>query len=66
MGPLPIPTLPGSPVPPVIVQAPNGRTGRNLSLASNLNLSIRSLMSFRDVFVDRKRIQFNAKLMEGK
>ena len=34
-------------------------------MISDLNKSIRSLMSFRDIFVDRKRIQFTSKLTEG-
>ena len=34
-------------------------------MGSDLNKSIRSLMSIRDVFVDRKRIQFGCKITEG-
>ena len=42
------------------------RHSRNVSMGSDLlNKSIRSLISFRDVFVDRKRIQFISKVMEG-
>ena len=54
MPPLPIAMLPSSP-----------RHSRNVSIGSDLNRSIRSLISFRDVFVDRKRIQFSSKVMEG-
>ena len=49
-----------------IVQLPHSpRTSRQPSMGSDLNKSIRSLMSFRDVFVDRKRIQFGCKITEG-
>ena len=51
----PIPILPSSP-----------RHSRNISIVSDFNKSIRSLISFRDIFVDRKRIQFTSKVIEGK
>ena len=50
----PIPILPSSP-----------RHSRNMSIVSDFNKSIRSLISFRDIFVDRKRIQFTSKVIEG-
>ncbi|XP_019853782.1 PREDICTED: tyrosine-protein kinase RYK-like [Amphimedon queenslandica] len=69
--PLNVSTLPNSPShplppPPFTPFPPFPHPGvRHPSMGSILNSSIRSLMSFRDIFVDRKRIQFNAKLMEG-
>jgi RYK receptor-like tyrosine kinase len=34
-------------------------------IGSDISQSLMSLLPYRDVFVDRKRIQFNAKLLEG-
>ena len=49
-----------------IVQLPhNPHTSQQPFVGSDVKESIRSLVSFRDVFVDRKRIQFGCKIMEG-
>lgn len=55
-------TVPQFPI-PILSSSPHH--SRNVSIVSDFNKSIRSLISFRDIFVDRKRIQFTSKVIEG-